>query len=584
MPKKYKNKKSKSKIKLPQIFFSFFNGIKQSSPQLISLLVAFFVCVCISLVDFATREQVTQSFVEKYEIGQIADETIYADRTIIPITADGVSVGEGERVIRKGFPISEEQYKKLELLSTTPSKLDWRGYAGTVLYFVLIVSVVIMLCSSLQNGKKLRMRDIVFLIVLFLLVYSIAALLINTAIFSSPFLIVAVVPSSLCIILITILISVSAGNCFSLLFALAMLGAASYNVIPFLYVFVTSLFAVRLVRKMEDRMEFIRVAAILAFVNVAVLFLLALIFPHEHAAIYGGKSVPQWVSYLAVAFNGFISGVLALGFLTPLESLLNTSTVFRLMELSNTNSPIIQKMSTVAMGTYSHSIMVMRLAEEACKKINANAVLARVGALYHDVGKIEQPEYFIENQSGNVKIENANKHNDIKPSLSASIIRSHVKKGEELARQQRLPQEVIKIISEHHGNSVIAYFYNEAKKLDENASIADYSYLGDPPSTKESAVVMLADTVEAACRTLDKPSVPRLEKFIRDLIMKKFEARQLDKSNLSFYELDKIQEVFVDILASHYHSRIEYPDQKDPDEIQNEAKAQVTSTKTGEKD
>ena len=233
----------------------------------------------------------------------------------------------------------------------------------------------------------------------------------------------------------------------------------------------------------------------------------------------------------------------------------------------------MKKMLIVAPGTYNHSMMVATLAEAACREIGANALLARVGAYYHDLGKIEQPEYFIENQSGN------NKHEELNPRLSVSVIRRHVKKGLEKAMQLRLPKEVLAIIEEHHGNSLISFFYTEAKKQDPNVSAEEFSYIGTPPQSKESAVVMLADTVEAACRTLDKPSVSRLEKFIKQLVMTKVELGQLDNSSLTFKELTNIQKAFVTILAGYYHSRIEYPNQKDPDEVDGEKDEKVNTTK-----
>jgi putative nucleotidyltransferase with HDIG domain len=183
-----------------------------------------------------------------------------------------------------------------------------------------------------------------------------------------------------------------------------------------------------------------------------------------------------------------------------------------------------------------------------------------VGAYYHDIGKMDNPDYFVENQSSGENI-----HNEINPSLSVSIIRSHVKRGMEKARALRLPKQIIDIIGEHHGNQVIAYFYNEAKKINPDANPEDYAYTGNPPVTRESAIVMLSDTVEAACRTLEKPSVPRLEKFISTLINGKIETKQLENCNLTFSDLTKIHDAFVQILAGYYHSRTKYPDQKDPD-------------------
>ena len=295
------------------------------------------------------------------------------------------------------------------------------------------------------------------------------------------------------------------------------------------------------------------VSLILAFMDSVMVVLIAVIFNEKFAhmpIIIGG-----------VAANGFLSGILALGFITPVEFLLNTASVFRLMDLSDLNNPVMRKMLVTASGTYQHSQMVAQLAENACRDIGANALVARVGAYYHDIGKMDQSEYFVENQTNGI-----NKHNAMKPSLSVSVIRSHVRKGVEKAHQLHLPQQIIDIIEEHHGNNIIAYFYEEAKKENPNVNPADYSYTGNPPSTKESAVVMLADTVEAACRTLENPTEERLDKFIQMLINGKAEHHQLDKCDLTFSDITTIKDAFVKLLVGYYHNRIEYPDQKDPAE------------------
>jgi putative nucleotidyltransferase with HDIG domain len=197
--------------------------------------------------------------------------------------------------------------------------------------------------------------------------------------------------------------------------------------------------------------------------------------------------------------------------------------------------------------------MVANLAEAACQEIGANPLLARVGAYYHDIGKMEQPNYFVENQTV------YNKHDDIAPRLSATVIRSHVKLGVEKARSLGLPREVTDIIAEHHGNSVITWFYNKALKQESQVNMEDFTYPGNPPRSKESAVVMLADVTEAAVRTLNKPSVGRIEKFVQELINGKVEHEQLVESELTFRDLETIKNAFVRVLAGHYHSRIEYP-------------------------
>ena len=246
--------------------------------------------------------------------------------------------------------------------------------------------------------------------------------------------------------------------------------------------------------------------------------------------------------------------------LVPLcEKLFNIPTSYRLNELAFADSPLLDRLSAVAQGTYNHSRYVSELAYNAARAIGVNALLARVGGIFHDIGKADHPEYFVENQG----LEN--KHDDIKPSLSAAIIKSHVKLGLEKGREAGLPQEVLDIIAQHHGSDVIQFFYNEAKEqallAGMEVNIDDYCYNGDPPTTAESAIVMLSDCVEAASRTLKKPTPLKYEKLIHTVIMGKIERNQLKDSNLSLTELDAIGASFLQTLIGRDHHRIEYPDE-----------------------
>ena len=246
--------------------------------------------------------------------------------------------------------------------------------------------------------------------------------------------------------------------------------------------------------------------------------------------------------------------------LVPLcEKLFNIPTAYRLSELAFSESPVLDRLSTVAQGTYNHSRYVSDLAYQAARFIGANALLAKVGGIYHDIGKSDHPEYFIENQGME------NKHDDIKPSLSVAIIKSHVRLGLEKGREAGLPQEVLDIIAQHHGNDVIQFFYNEAKNQAQEAGIEvkidDYSYTGNPPTFPESAIVMLADCVEAASRTLKKPTHSKYQKLVHTIIMGKIERGQLKDSQLSLTDLDHIEESFIQTLTGRDHHRIEYPDE-----------------------
>lgn len=259
--------------------------------------------------------------------------------------------------------------------------------------------------------------------------------------------------------------------------------------------------------------------------------------------------------------NVTISLVLVEAIVPLCERGFNIPTAYRLSELAFTDSPVLDRLGTVAQGTYNHSRYVSDLAYQAAKAIGVNAMLAKVGGIYHDIGKSDHPEYFIENQG------TENKHDDIKPSLSAAIIKSHVKLGLEKGREAGLPQEVLDIIAQHHGNDIIQFFYNEAKEqaLSAGAEVKadDYSYNGNPPTFPESAIVMLADCVEAASRTIKKPNHSKYQKLVHAIIMGKFERDQLKDSQLSLTDLDQIEDAFVQTLIGRDHHRIDYPDEPD---------------------
>lgn len=259
--------------------------------------------------------------------------------------------------------------------------------------------------------------------------------------------------------------------------------------------------------------------------------------------------------------NVTISLVLVEALVPLCERGFNIPTAYRLSELAFTDSPVLDRLGTVAQGTYNHSRYVSDLAYQAAKAIGVNAMLAKVGGIYHDIGKSDHPEYFIENQG------TENKHDDIKPSLSAAIIKSHVKLGLEKGREAGLPQEVLDIIAQHHGNDIIQFFYNEAKEQSLSAGVEvkadDYSYTGNPPTFPESAIVMLADCVEAASRTIKKPNHSKYQKLVHAIIMGKFERDQLKDSQLSLTDLDQIEDAFVQTLIGRDHHRIDYPDELD---------------------
>ncbi|MBR5647153.1 MAG: HDIG domain-containing protein [Treponema sp.] len=546
-----KNSNSKEKKPIDNAFSLIGKYIRVKYPFVILFLIGFLLLSLLNLIKVSTNDSIANFKLNDFEVGQIADRTIIANKSLAPDGINPVSIEKGEKIIKKGFPVSEEGYAKLKKMSESPVYIDYRAFANHELFLFLVAILFYCLFSFIPFRRTVRLNEVILDSIFCLAVYAAAAFCSKLVLFSSEYSICVIIPASLFIMLVTILYGQTPAVILSLIMSLLVLSATNMSLIPFLFTFATCMISCAIVRKISRRLDLVFASLILSLVNVAYVIALVVIF--NDSFFTAGPAIA------GVAVNGFLSGILTLGLVTPLEFILNTSSVFRLMDLSDLNNSLMRKMLVTASGTYNHSLMVAQLAESACREIGANALVARVGAYYHDIGKIDQSEYFVENQQG------VNKHNDINPSLSASVIKSHVKKGVEKARQLHLPQSVIDIISEHHGNSVIQYFYNEAVKKDPLVSPEDYSYPGTPPSTRESAVVMLADTVEAACRTLENPSVSRLDKFISQLISAKVEHKQLDNCDLTFRDISRIKEAFIQILAGYYHSRIEYPDQQDPD-------------------
>jgi putative nucleotidyltransferase with HDIG domain len=271
-----------------------------------------------------------------------------------------------------------------------------------------------------------------------------------------------------------------------------------------------------------------------------------------------GLRIVSPVRYIFLMANGIVSSVIVVGVLPIFEYLFKTVTNISLLELADFNHPLLQQMVLEAAGTYHHSLVVGNLSEAACQAIGANALLARIGAYYHDIGKLKKPDYFSENQ--NIK---ESKHDTLSPTMSKLVIMNHVKDGIEMAKRHKLNPRLIDFIMQHHGNSLVYYFYRRAlENLEEDQEIKEegFRYPGPKPNTKETAIVLLADSVEAAARTLKEPTPVKIEELVHKIINNKFIDGQLDECELTLKDLEKISTVFIRILGGIYHSRIIYPE------------------------
>ena len=458
------------------------------------------------------------------------------------------TVEKGDLIVKKGFIISETDMAKIKAMGSIVVSTNYRKLAGIILYVASVYFISFILFSRKVLRRKISRNDILFLIVMGELYLTYAVFFFKILDMPEWFNFALLIPAPLFSSILAIIISPAAGINFSIIASFMLLPVINFQPLPSLFSLFTAVAGVLVIQKVEKRIDLIFAGLKIGLFSIFFISSLSLFLKQT----FSTTLISSGIAFL----NGFTSAILVLGIMPIIEHILNSPTQFRLIELSDLNNPIFKKMHNLAPGTFNHSLNVGNLAETACREIGANPFLARAGAYYHDIGKIDQAEYFIENQT------TYNKHNDLKPSMSVSVIKSHVKIGIEKAKELGLPQAVIDIIAQHHGNGLIAYFYVEALKLENKAKISpeNYSYTEGKPVSREAAVVLLADNIEAAVRTLKKPTMSQLEKFVWKIIMSKIETRQITESVLTFRELETITNSFLKTLAGSYHSRIEYPD------------------------
>lgn len=323
----------------------------------------------------------------------------------------------------------------------------------------------------------------------------------------------------------------------------------NYDLKFFTMYFIAIAFAAQIVSKITTRSGIIAAGVQLSVLKV-VIYLLFSYFSEI-------GSFTTAITSGAILLSGLISGMLTIAFLPYFEKTFNILTIFKLLELGDLSHPLLKKISVEAPGTFHHSVMVATLSENAATSIGANAVFCRVASYYHDLGKTKRPKFYVENQQNG-----ENPHNKISPFMSTLIITSHTKDGAEMAKEYQIPKEIRDIMYEHQGTTFLAYFYNAAKKIDPNVEKEEFRYSGPKPKTKESAIIMLADSIEAAIRSLDEKSPMAMENMIRKIINGKIEDNQLSEADLTFKEIEIIIKTFVKTLVSIHHVRIKYPGQK----------------------
>jgi putative nucleotidyltransferase with HDIG domain len=453
-----------------------------------------------------------------------------------------VIIRKGQNIVNKGETVTPSQ---IELLNASgvlkQGIIDYKLLAGYSLLILMLGLLTALYIRNFHariyyNKSSLLLIGTVVVLVLFL---SLGANIISGYL----------APVAAVSMLITMLLDAKVGFMVNVPVALLVALIADGNITVLFLSIIGGLVGALITMVSHQRRDLLASGLLVGGSNALVIICMGLI---------AGSAVLEVLSQsLWGLLNGVFAAIFTVGTLPAWENLFGIITPLKLLELSNPNQPLLKTLLMEAPGTYHHSIIVGNLAEHAAQKIGANPLLARVGAYYHDIGKIKRPYFFTENQ-----IAMDNPHEKITPSLSTLIITSHVKDGVELAKQNKLPGVITDLIKQHHGDSVVSYFYHKAKQGENGSKVNmdSFRYEGPRPQTKEAAIVMLADSVEAAVRSMTDHSPGKIEGMVRKIIKEKLESGQLEESDLTLKDLDIISDAFLDILGGIFHNRIEYPE------------------------
>ncbi|MCB2354266.1 HD family phosphohydrolase [Clostridium estertheticum] len=454
-----------------------------------------------------------------------------------------VIIKKDQIIIKEGEPITSEQMSLLEslgLLNST-NNFDWSLYLSlaALVCFVILLQWFYLYKYHPEiyyDTKKLIMLNILSIIAILL-----ARVLGIISIFVIP---LACVPMLMAILSneeISIVLNIF--NC------ILISVAVNFNFEITILALLNSIVGVMLLKKMQQRNDILYSSLYIAMVNLVIYLSMGFLLSNSIMEVFKKAGL--------VFIASLVAGTLTIGLLPFFESFFDIVTTVKLLELSNPNHPLLKRLLLEAPGSYHHSVLVANLSEVAAEVVGANPVLARACAYYHDIGKIKRPYFFKENQLGN-----DNPHDKITPNLSTLIIISHVKDGLELAKEYKLPKVIQDVIVQHHGTTLVKYFYVTMKNSSENPDEIkeeDFRYNGPNPESKEAAIIMLADAVEAAVRSIPNSTKGKIEEMVNNLIKARLNDGQLDNCDLTLKDLEKIRKSFLKVLSGIYHERIEYP-------------------------
>ncbi|MDW8799810.1 HD family phosphohydrolase [Clostridium sp. A1-XYC3] len=457
-----------------------------------------------------------------------------------------VMIKKDQIIIKEGEPVTKYQVELLKDIGLLNNNSHFQWYIYICLS-ILIILVMFLQWFYISKYHKDIYDDTNKMIMINIL-NCIAILIARSLSMVSPFLIpLACVPMTF-----TLLANHKVSLTTSVLNCILISAAVEFNIEITILAIANAVVGSIILKKMQQRNDILYSSLYILAINILLTFSLGFLLSSNIA------DVARKTLFMGIA--SIISGVVTIGLLPFFESTFDIVTTIKLLELSNPNHPLLKRLLMEAPGSYHHSILVGNLAEVAAETVGGNPVLARVSAYYHDVGKIKRPYFFKENQLGK-----ENPHNKITANLSTLIITSHVKDGVELAKEYKIPKAIQDIIQQHHGTSLVKYFYitmKNSSERPEDVKEEDFRYPGPIPETKEAGIIMLADSVEAAVRSINEPTKGKIEEMVNNIIKDRLNEGQLDNCDLTLRDLNKIRESFLKVLTGIYHQRIEYPEDK----------------------
>lgn len=474
-------------------------------------------------------------------------------------SVEPVVIHQGEVIVKKGDLVTRDTLHKLQVVGLLNNHLNLLPFVGLAILVAFLTAMIALEIHRDRRGETPPNMLAIYLciFILDLIIIKVGEWLKFTHITS----IGLIIPVACGPLLITLLLSRRLAVVSSLVFAICtgfIYGGGStatglFDYSMALFVLFSSLAGASVLRGAQDRPKLLQTGVIIAFVNM--LTVICLLLLKNGSLHFLNVGLP--LAYGLI--SAFLATVLAIGLLPFFEAVFGILSTMRLIELSNPNHPLLRKILMEAPGTYHHSLMVANLAERACEVIGANGLLARVAAYYHDIGKTKRPRFFIENQMNGM-----NPHDKISPRLSATIIISHPYDGSKVLKEHKMPKEIIDIAEQHHGTTLLKFFYHKAcEEIGEKIPESDFRYPGPKAQTPEAAVVEIADSVEAAVRSMTNPTKEKIEALVQNIINDRLEDGQFDECDITMKELHQVKESLCETLNGVFHSRIEYPDEED---------------------